>query len=328
MDAQTINQTYDLLTLVLCDTQLKHMGQFYIGPCPFCGGRDRFNLKATAEGWRWFCRKCGDEKYHGAIDYIMRRDNLDFKQALESLGGNVQPAPRAQTVVRDPDSGFMFPDLDWQQDAWEKVDEASECLMNGDSKAGRLYLEERGLSRGTMLTYRLGFATITKYDRPAIVIPWFDDSGPGGEIITAVKYRFIDDTTKQGKRYRFMMATGSKPIIFGLHVAAGHNVLILVEGEINAMSITQVSASELMNIDALSFGSQSGSRPEVLRKVSHEYKRVIVWADDPEKAQAIRAALHRPADALCSPEIENVKYDANALLQLGWLTDFLIETIR
>ncbi len=138
MDAQNINQTYDLLTLVLCDTRLKHMGQYYIGPCPFCGGRDRFNLKATTEGWRWFCRKCGGEKYHGAIDYIMRRDNIDFKRALESMGGNLQLAPRAQTIARDPDPGFLFPDLDWQRTAWEKVDEASERLLNGDGKRAGL----------------------------------------------------------------------------------------------------------------------------------------------------------------------------------------------
>jgi 5S rRNA maturation endonuclease (ribonuclease M5) len=113
-----------------------------------------------------------------------------------------------------------------------------------------------------------------------------------------------------------------------LHAAAGHDVLILVEGEFNAMSIAQVSAAQIMNIDALSFGSQSGSHQDVLRKVSQEYRRVIVWADDPEKAKEIRSTLKRPADALCSPEIDGTKYDANALLQLGWLTDFLSEGIR
>ena len=326
MDAQTINQNYDLLALVSSDTKLKHSGHFYIGACPFCGGRDRFNLKVTPEGWRWFCRKCGDDKYHGTIDYVMRRDNLSFKQALESLGGNVQLPPRAQMIAHDP--GFIFPDLDWQSNAWRMIDAASDCLASQDGNAGRLYLEQRGISRATVLTYRLGFAWITKSERPAIVIPWFDDSGKDGELITAIRYRFIDDLAKQEKSRRFMMAEGSKPIIFGLHAAAGHDVLILVEGEFNAMSISQVSAAEVMNIDALSFGSQSGSHQDVLRKISQEYKRVIVWADDPEKAKEIRSALKRPADALCSPEIDGTKYDANALLQLAWLTDFLVEAIR
>lgn len=326
MDAQTINQNYDLLALVLSDTKLKHSGHFYIGACPFCGGRDRFNLKETPEGWRWFCRKCGDDKYHGTIDYIMRRDNLNFKQALEFLGGNVRLSPRTQMIARDP--GFVLPDLDWQSKAWRRVDAASDRLAGQDGNAGRLYLEERGISRATVLTYRLGFAQATNSGRPVIVIPWFDANGPDGELITAIKYRFVDDLAKQEKSRRFMMAEGSKPIIFGLHAAAGHDVLILVEGEFNAMSIAQVSAAEVMNVDALSFGSQSGSHQDVLRKISQEYRRVIVWADDPEKAKEIRSTLKRPADVLCSPEIDGTKYDANALLQLGWLTDFLIEAIR
>lgn len=326
MDAQTINQNYDLLALVSNDTRLKHSGHFYIGACPFCGGRDRFNLKETPEGWRWFCRKCGDDKYHDAIDYIMRRDDLNFKQALESMGGDIQHPPRTQIIAHDP--GFVFPDLDWQSDAWRKVDAASDRLMSKAGEVGKLYLEERGISRATILTYRLGFAQLTKSERPAIVIPWFDDSGKDGELITAIKYRFIDDLAKQEKSRRFMMAEGSKPIIFGLHAAAGHDVLILVEGEFNAMCIAQVSAGEGMNVDALSFGSQSGSHTDVLRKISQEYRRVIVWTDDPEKAKEIRSALKQPTDALCSPEMDGKKYDANALLQLGWLNDFLVEAIR
>jgi 5S rRNA maturation endonuclease (ribonuclease M5) len=229
-------------------------------------------------------------------------------------------------IAHDP--GFVFPELDWQSNAWRSVDAASDRLASQDGNAGRLYLEQRGISRATVLTYRLGFAKVTKSERPAIVIPWFDDSAKDGELITAIKYRFIDALAKLEKSRRFMMAGGSKPIIFGLHAAAGHDVLILVEGEVNAMSIAQVGAAEVMNIDALSFGSQSGSHQDVLRKVSQEYRRVIVWADDPEKAKEIRSALKRPADALCSPEIDGTKYDANALLQLGWLSDFLVEAIR
>jgi hypothetical protein len=327
MDAQTINQTYDLLTLVLIDTpKLRRAGAFYIGPCPFCGGRDRFNLKATPEGWRWFCRKCGDDKYHGPIDYIMRRDNLDFKQALESLGGTIEIRPREIVTPQEPD--IIFPDLDWQKDAWRKVDAASERLAGEDGAAGRRYLRERGISRGTISCYRLGLDIITKRARPAIVIPWFDDSGHDGEIITAIKYRFIDDLAKQDKGQRFRMADGSKPILFGLHAAAGRNTLILIEGEINAMSIMQISALELPYIDALSFGSQSGGHQTALKKVAQDYRRVIVWADDSEKAKEIRSQLDRPADALCSPEIEGQKYDANELLQKSWLGAFLREAIQ
>ena len=34
---------------------LKHSGAYWIGPCPFCGGGVRFNLKEAADGdlWGW-----------------------------------------------------------------------------------------------------------------------------------------------------------------------------------------------------------------------------------------------------------------------------------
>lgn len=320
MNAQDINQSYDLLTLAQGDTKLKRSGSYYIGACPFCGGRDRFNLKDTPKGWRWYCRKCGDGKYHTPIDYIMRRENLDFMQALESLGGD---AIRPREMVRPEEPAPVLPDQSRQSEFWQEVTQASEALIDCELPAqlARLYLQERALDRSTWFDYLLGFATVWK--RPAIVIPWYDQSN----TITAIKYRFFDDLARDpGKR--FAMAKGSKTILFGLQAAAGQDVLIFVEGEINAMSITQISAQELLHIDALSFGSEAGSRADVLRTVAQDYQRVIVWADDSDKATAIKSSLARPADAFCSPVIDSVKYDANALLQKAWLADFLRETIK
>ena len=61
MNAQDINQTFDLLTLSQGDTHLKKSGNWHIGACPFCGGKDRFNLTQKSNGWRWFCRQSGGQ---------------------------------------------------------------------------------------------------------------------------------------------------------------------------------------------------------------------------------------------------------------------------
>lgn len=90
MDASRLNQTIDLPALV----GWRDTGRTWqAGPCPFCGGRDRFVLKRTAQGWRWYCRGCGDGRYHSALDFIMKRDGLDFKGAVKALGGDVQMHP-------------------------------------------------------------------------------------------------------------------------------------------------------------------------------------------------------------------------------------------
>jgi len=323
MNAHDINQTFDLLALAQGDAKLNHKGAYYIGPCPFCGGRDRFNLKHTPNGWRWFCRGCGGEKYHTPIDYVMRRDNLDFKQALEQMGGKAYtPTPRpAQPIPTAP--AIVLPDITWQAQRWQEVTRSTLSLeYDKPAQIARDYLQARALEPATWLVYQFGFGLV--YNRPAIVIPWWD----AANTITAVKYRFIDDLAKRDPGRRFGMAEGSKPILFGLHMAGGQDTLLLCEGEFNAASITQVANDTIPGLDALSFGSQSGGRADILRQVADGYQRVIVWADDPEKANEIRLSLARPAEALCSPQIDGTKYDANALLKNGYLADFLRETIQ
>jgi hypothetical protein len=320
MDAKTINQTFELLPLVEGDTKLKHSGKFYIGACPFCGGTDRFNLKDTPQGWRWLCRHCTEAKYKTPIDYIMRREGWDFKQAFAFCGGDVQARPRVQVAPVAPPP-VELPDPAWQAQRWQEVNKTSHALIHSPhAQPAREYLAARCLHRATWEVNLLGFGYVFK--RPAIVMPWCDIGAD--ETITAIKYRFIDGDLK----HRYMMARGSVQILFGLQAAAGHDVLILVEGEINAMSISQTSAYELLHVDALSFGSDTGSRLHVLNRVAQDYKRVIVWADDAERSNAIRSSLARPADALCSPVIDGVKYDANALLQKAWLSEFLRETLK
>lgn len=323
MNANDINQTFDLLALAQGDTKLKHSGAFYIGPCPFCGGRDRFNLKHFSNGWRWFCRKCGSEKYHTPIDYVMQRDELDFKQALEQMGGKVYtPAPRPAQPI-PPAPAMVLPGQTWQAQRWLEITQANLSLeYDQPAQIARNYLHSRALEPATWLSYQFGFGLV--YKRPAIFIPWWD----AANTITAVKYRFIDDLAKHDPARRFGMAEGSRPILFGLHLAGGHDTLLLCEGEFNAASITQAAANTITGLDALSFGSQSGGRADILRQVADDYQRVIVWADEPEKANEIALSLARPAEALCSPQIDGTKYDANALLKNGYLAEFLQETIQ
>jgi DNA primase len=327
MNAKDINMTYDLHALVQGDTDLKSAGKYYIGPCPFCGGKDRFNLKQTPDGWRWLCRNCTEARYKSPIDYIMRRDDLDFKQALETLRGkSAAPAPRPRAEISTPvPIAIVLPDATWQAQRWHEITQATDALLS--NKPARAYLESRAFDPAIWNTYLLGFEMAfdpkTQMRRPAISIPWYDTD----ETITAIKYRFIDDLAKD-KSHRYTMAKGSKQILFGLHMASGNETLILVEGEFNSMSITRVSTGDLLHVDALSFGSETATNADILRAVADDYQRVIIWADDPAHANTIRLSLARPAEAICSPEISGVKYDANTLLQNRHLAQFLLETIK
>src|SRR5262249_25466914 len=81
--ARSNNNQCSLLDLV---PELKRVsssgGGEYAGPCPFCGGTDRFRCWPT-KGRAW-CRQCG---WKGdAIQLLRDRDGLSFFEARRQLG--------------------------------------------------------------------------------------------------------------------------------------------------------------------------------------------------------------------------------------------------
>lgn len=90
-------QPIDLLELIGTDTRLKKCamvggrGAEYAGACPFCGGKDR--LRVQPEMALWWCRQCSpNEHWQTAADYVMRRDDVGFKEAMRRLG-QAEPEP-------------------------------------------------------------------------------------------------------------------------------------------------------------------------------------------------------------------------------------------
>ena len=315
--ATDINLTYDLFSLVSKDTTIRKTGAgWYAGPCPWCGGKDRFVLKQTASGWRWFCRQCGDASSHTSIDYLMRRDSLSFVDALRAMGGDVQQ--RSKQAVTTQPRPIELPSADWQSKAWARVDRA--CNRLDHDEEAKEYLLSRGLIPGSWYAYLLGAAEARdpelKVNRLAILIPWFDN-----DTITALSFRFIDNQPG-GLRYK----TLGKRLLYGVNNLAGVSTLVLVEGELNAISLYQASASVGgMGLDVLSIGSESigVNVGRMILAAADRYQKVITWLDRPERSKAVSSAIGRSCKALTSPVVDRVKYDANELLKRGLLVDFL-----
>lgn len=331
LNATAINQTVEIIPLL--GYELKKAGGYHVGACPFCGGRDRFTVKHTTAGDRWHCRQCGDGKYHTAIDFIMRRDNADFKSALKTLGGDtVRSMQKVKfTQAPTPPKPLQIPAQDWQGEAWREVGSASDALLyQPQGKQGRDFLSARGLSFAMWEAWRMGFAfvydPIAKRKRPAITMPWYDMDA-GGEVITAVKYRMIDSDPKA---LRYSCKTGSKfDVPFGLWDALPnfHDSLLFVEGELNCISVSQCRPAGL---SVLSFGSEGSGDARAMQAIAARYKNVYVWADDvwdnpkqAKHAKELRSLIRGRGVALRSVKQDEIKQDANQLLQVGALDAFL-----
>ena len=101
---QAIKQGTDLLELVERHTRLRKIGNVsgrgpeYAGPCPRCGGTDRFHVQADAG--RWFCRRCHPQ-WGDVIDYIEWYFGLSTREALYWLSSRLRVQA---TAVRMPTS--------------------------------------------------------------------------------------------------------------------------------------------------------------------------------------------------------------------------------
>lgn len=93
------------------DLRLRKNGPHELtGPCPRCGGVDRFNIN-TIKG-AWFCRGC-DAKGGDGIGLLMHARGLQFREAVEDINGESAvdrpvPAPiAAKAKVQDVDAAKL-----------------------------------------------------------------------------------------------------------------------------------------------------------------------------------------------------------------------------
>lgn len=78
------------------------------GPCPFCGGRDRYRWNQRKFGGVWVCNSCTDDKYSNGFQMLMRHMGYhNFREAADDVreffGSNpsIQPIPRHVQLSQD-----------------------------------------------------------------------------------------------------------------------------------------------------------------------------------------------------------------------------------
>lgn len=145
-------------------------GGEWAGPCPGCGGRDRFRVwpdkphdgRSIAPPGRFWCRQCGAQG--DAIDYLRTFEGLSFAAACERLGiarpgREAAPAYRPAPVIADP--------RDWRPreyepptEAWREQAEAllanAQARLAGDADA-QDWLTMRGITPRAATLYGIGY---------------------------------------------------------------------------------------------------------------------------------------------------------------------------
>lgn len=246
----------DLIELVRQDGfNLKRVatthGGEYAGPCPWCGGSDRFRVwPREKDSGSYWCRGCG--KHGDAINYLRERRGMSFKEALLTLGID-RPFTFTASLKRQENHPPPFtprqttpPASTWQARAAKLVEDAQPRLLNDLAAMNFLYL--RGLKNPTIEASKLGWLARDTYeDREAWGLdPVTGEDGslkklwlPAGLVIPLV----VDDVVVRLRIRRphgdprYFIVTGSdmRPMVFNSEAKR----VVIVESELDAILIAQ-----------------------------------------------------------------------------------------
>lgn len=145
------------------------------GPCPFCGGTDRFSINTRKQVFN--CR--GTEGGNGPVDLVMHATGCDFISACETLTGELRPQGTREESASERQAREKA--VSERSEAIEKrrIDQENEDATDAEREAAQIektlvamrpvtgthaeaYLRARGLSMGSWAD-SLGFIADARY---------------------------------------------------------------------------------------------------------------------------------------------------------------------
>jgi phage/plasmid primase-like uncharacterized protein len=113
----------------------------YAGPCPSCGGRDRFSVNTKKQIWN--CRSCGVGG--DTIALVQHAEGVNFLDAVEKLtGGRWKPSPAARVVIA-PNTVRAAPEASDEAGRLKRAATIWNAASPIARTDGEAYLERRGI---------------------------------------------------------------------------------------------------------------------------------------------------------------------------------------
>jgi len=238
IDIEEVNKQINLLALAGNDTELKKVsssgGGEWAGPCPFCGGKDRFRLQPdNPTGARWLCRGCTDGKWNDSLAYGQKRypgmklPELCAKLTITAPAKEEKPKP---------------PEIDrpkWVEAVSDFMDLSVPSLWADMGKRAREWLHNRGLDDDCLDIWKIGYNPADRFDNPSdwglhqeekvylprgIVIQNLDPAG-----IHYIKIR------RPAGDPKYYIVKGSRSWIYGAQTIRDNRIAFLFEAEFDAL---------------------------------------------------------------------------------------------
>jgi hypothetical protein len=273
-------------------------GGEYAGPCPWCGGDDRFRVwPSQGEAGKYWCRGC--EKKGDAIQYLRDYRKFTFQEACQYLGREMTNPPSTLAGNR-PEKPQWEPRVTevpgelWQTRARKQVDEAVYHLWTPTGKPMLDFLmQKRGLIEKTIREFSLGLIPLNRWEVASIwgVDEILKDNGvpkkywlPRGLTIPlcqdnqVLRVRVRRPKSDGDPRYYLLRGSDTRAMVLG----TDKSVSVLVESELDSLLLHQ-EAGDLVNVISL---GNAQARPDLGAAEILNQSQLILVALDADRAGA------------------------------------------
>jgi DNA primase len=238
----------NLLELLSRDLTLRKVagtrGGEYVGPCPWCGGRDRFRVWPYAEKPGYWCRQCG--KKDDAIQYLRDREGLSYRETCKRTG-----RPLMESGLQRPTRSSYSPPLSsalaeaWQARARAFTEACERALWSSVGAKALGYFHQRSLHDETVRAARIGYHATTTWEKAdtwgfasdhkqiwllqGLVFPWL----LGNELWRVVIRPAGTDVTNVAK---YMAVSGGSNTLYRVDTLRIDTPARVVEGVLDAQA--------------------------------------------------------------------------------------------
>jgi hypothetical protein len=147
-------------------------GGEFAGPCPLCGGRDRFNVNVRKG--IWICRGC--DKGDDVIALVRHLDGCGFNEAIARLTGETRPTPQFAAASPQCQRAQPSPSRARALRIWR---EAVSIFATPAARHRRLARRRLGAMKlGTANRWRLAVTDPTKPNNATAMVPLSGEASP------------------------------------------------------------------------------------------------------------------------------------------------------
>ncbi|MGB5855279.1 MAG: DUF927 domain-containing protein [Oceanisphaera sp.] len=201
------------------------------GPCPACGGKDRFRFDDKQGRGTWFCNQC-DQSSGDGLDLVCRVLSIDVKEATKKVASwlgidadGIEPAKRKQ--IHHQQQARIAKQRQETEQKQQSVAARAQAILAGCEQGQSAYLERKGLGECSSTINRV------RIDQAGIVF------APGSLVVP------LTNASHQVVNIQFINANGDKRYLTGgkksetFHHIEGGTRIAVVEGYATGLSVHQ-----------------------------------------------------------------------------------------